>query len=77
MRAAKSLPQGVTVHAIEQAVTLGKDRPIVGHLIVEMPDGSLHRITGGEMAEWTEALSAFVQKWRVDEGDPWFASDHC
>jgi hypothetical protein len=71
MRPTRPLPPGVTVHAIESAVTLGQDRPIMGHLIVEMPDGSMHRITGAEMAEWTDPLSEFVQKWRLDEGEPW------
>jgi len=69
MRPTKPLPPGVTVHAIEQAVTMREDRAIVGHLIVEMPDGSMHRITGAEMSDWTEALSDFVQEWRLDEDD--------
>jgi len=59
----------VTVHAIESAITMGEDRPIMGHLIVEMQDGSMHRITGAEMTDWTEALSHFVQKWRLVEED--------
>jgi hypothetical protein len=75
MRAAKSLPPGVTLHAIESAVTMGVDRPIIGHLIVEMPDGSMHRITGAEMTEWADQLSDFVQNWRLDEGEPWFTCD--
>ncbi|RYG18599.1 hypothetical protein EON82_22425 [bacterium] len=75
MRATRPLPPGVTVHAIETAVTMGEDRLIMGHLIVELPDGSMHRITGAEMSAWNDALSHFVQKWRLDEGEPWFASD--
>ena len=75
MRPTQPLPPGVTVHAIEQAVTIGEDRPILGHLIVEMPDGSMHRITGAEMTEWANRLSDFVQNWRLDEGEPWFTGD--
>ena len=71
MRPTRPLPPGVTVHAIESAVTMGEDRAIMGHLIVEMPDGSIHRITGAEMSEWTAALSDFVQKWRLDAEEPW------
>lgn len=69
MRPTKPLPPGVTVHAIESAVTMGEDRPITGHLVVEMPDGAMHRITGAEMAAWTDALSDFVRNWRLDEDE--------
>lgn len=65
----RRLPPGVTVYAINEATTLGERRQVVGHLIVELPDGSLHRLTGAEMSAWNEALSGFVKRWRLDENE--------
>jgi phage baseplate assembly protein gpV len=48
---------------------LGEDRQLAGHLIVELPDGSMHRITGAEMTAWNEALSGFVRRWRLPNQD--------
>lgn len=67
MRAIRKLPPGVTIHAIEGATPLGTQRELAGELIVEMPDGSMHRITGAEMTEWNEALSGFIKRWRLAE----------
>jgi hypothetical protein len=62
--ARRKLPPGVTIHAIERATTLGSPRTIEGQLLVELPDGSLHRLTGPEMAEWNDALAPFVKSWK-------------
>lgn len=64
------LPPGVVVHAITGSIPLGGDRELTGELIVELPDGTLHKITGAEMSEWNAALSGFVKRWRIrdDEG---------
>jgi len=59
------LPRGTIVHAITGAIPLGGHRELTGELIVELPNGALHRITGAEMSEWNEALSPFVKRWRL------------
>lgn len=59
------LPAGITVHAINMTEYLGTPRELEGQLIVEMPDSSLHKLTGAEMTEWNEALVDFVANWRL------------
>lgn len=63
----KKLPPGVTVHAVDRSLPLGEERRLAGHLIVELADGSMHRITGAEMTEWNEALSGYVRRWRISD----------
>lgn len=61
------LPPGTIVHAVTGSIPLGGDRELTGELIVELPNGSLHRITGAEMSEWNEALATFVKQWRLPD----------
>lgn len=61
------LPPGITIHAIERTQSFGEMRKLEGDLIVELPDRSLHRITGAEVSEWNEALAPFVKHWRLPE----------
>jgi hypothetical protein len=61
------LPDGITIHAIERTQTFGPKRSLEGELVVELEDGSLHRISGEEMANWSDALGPFVKQWRLPD----------
>lgn len=41
----------------------------LGSLIVEMPNGSLHKLTGAETSECNEALGDFVTGWKRPQLD--------
>lgn len=61
------LPKEITIHAIERTQTFGAKKPLEGEVIVELPDGSLHRLTGKEASDWSDAIGPFLRQWRLPE----------
>ncbi len=58
---------GKTVHAIEKTDTFGPGQSLQGFLIVEEADGSLHKMTGKELAAFGVLNPRFIAKWDIEE----------